>query len=162
VIGETARVDLGPFDIELSVDGDGIFALDKRVLNNTPFAWKQFVLQLSTGVGAGFVSCVPGDGLGFDDSLNNHDESGAFPNVVVEEDLIEFSGFLPPGGTARFVVFVATDTTGDHLVTVRQSAVNAAPARAPMLDASSLVVLVVVLSVLAGLQLHRTRGGVRP
>ena len=162
VIGETARVDLGPFDIELSVDGNGIFALDKRVLNNTPFAWKQFVLQLGTGVGAAFVASVPGDGLGFDGSLNNRDESGAFPNVVVEEDLIAFSGFLPPGGTARLVVFVATDTTVDHLVTVRQSAVNAAPARAPMLGESSLVVLVVVLAVLAGVQLHRTRGGVRP
>jgi hypothetical protein len=44
VIDETAKVDLGPFDIELSVSGNGVFAIDKSVLNDTGVAWAGFVL----------------------------------------------------------------------------------------------------------------------
>lgn len=163
VIDETANVDLGPFDIEMSVNGNGVFAIDKSVLNNTGVAWASFILELGTGVGAVFLPSPPGDGLGFDDSLNNRDESGAFPNAVVEEDRIVFSGLLPPGGTARFVVFVETDTPSAHLVTIRQiAALNAAPAGAPTLGPSSLALLVVLLGALACLQLRRTRGPAPP
>lgn len=157
VIDETAAVDLGPFDIELAVSGNGVFAIDKSVLNDTGFPWTGFVLQLGTQVGAAFLPSTPGDGLGFDDSLNNREESGAFPNAVVEEDRIVFSGLLTPGATARFVVFVTTDTPSAHLVTIRQIALNAAPARAPTLQPSLLALLVVLLGVLACLQLRRTR-----
>jgi len=96
VITETAQVDLGPFDIQLSVNGSGVFAIDKSVLNNTGSPWSRFVFELGTGVGAGFVPSTPGDGLGFDASLNNREETGAFPTAVVQEDSIVFSGLLVP------------------------------------------------------------------
>ena len=155
VIGETAKVDLGPFDIQLLIDGDGVFAIDKSVLNNTGVPWRQFVFQLGTGVGAAFVPSTSGDGLAFDDTLNNREESGAFPTAVVGKDRIVFSGLLPPGGTARFVVFVATTITADHLVTVRQIAATAAPAGAPVLGSWSLLGLVLLLGGLAAFQLRR-------
>jgi hypothetical protein len=156
VIQETAKVDPGPFDIQLLVDGDGVFAIDKSVLNNTGFPWRAFVLQLGTGVGDAFVASTPGDGLGFDSSLNNREETGAFPNAVVGEDRIAFGGLLAPGGRARFVVFVRTEDTTDHLVTIRQVIADAAPARAPMLQPWSLALLAAVLGVLACFRLRRT------
>jgi hypothetical protein len=161
LIGETAKVDLGPFDIQMLIDGNGVFAIDKSVLNTTGLAWRQFVLQLGTGVGAAFVPSTPGDGLAFDDALNNREESGAFPNAVVGEDRIVFTGLLAPGGTARFVVFVDTAIIPDHLVTVRQIAVSALPAGAPVLGPWSLFVLIVLLGVLACFRLRRgtVRGG---
>jgi hypothetical protein len=154
VIGETAKVDLGPFDIQLLIDGDGVFAIDKSVLNNTGVPWRQFVLQLGTGVGAAFVKSA-GDGNAFDDALNNREESGAFPSVFVGQDRIVFTGLLPPGGTARFVVFVATTITADHLVTVRQIAASTSPAGAPLLGPWSLGALVLLLGGLAAFQLRR-------
>jgi hypothetical protein len=157
VIDEAARIDLGPFDIELSVDGSGVFAVTKNVLNNTGVAWSQFIFELGTGVGAGFVPSTPGDGLGFDGSLNNREQTGAFPSAVVEEDRITFSGLLPPGATAQFVVFVTTDTTDPHLVTIRQSAVGTEPAGAPLLGGVSLALLIGVLVCVACLQLRRGR-----
>ena len=155
VIDETAVVDLGPFDIELLIDGNGEFAIDKSVLNDTGIAWTRFVLQLGTGVGAAFSPSTPGDGLRFDSNLNNRDESGAFPNKVVEEDRIVFSGLLPPGATAQFVFFVQTDEIHDHLVTIRQSALSADTAGAPVLQPWSLALLVVLLGVVAALRLRR-------
>jgi hypothetical protein len=155
VIDETAVVDLGPFDIELLIDGNGEFAIDKSVLNDTGIAWTRFVLQLGTGVGAAFSPSTPGDGLRFDSNLNNRDESGAFPNKVVEEDRIVFSGLLPPGATAQFVFFVQTDEIHDHLVTIRQSALSADAAGAPALQPWSLALLVVLLGGVAALRLRR-------
>lgn len=154
LIGETAKVDGGPFDIEVTVDGDGVFAVDKSVLNGTGFPWRGFVLQLGTGVGAAFVPSTAGDGLGFDDTQNNREESGAFPNAAVGEDRIGFSGLLPPGDTARFVVFVRTDTIPDHLVTIRQIALPVA-ASVPTLRPFALAALVAALGAVAALRLRR-------
>jgi len=156
VIGETAQTDLGPFDIQMLIDGDGTFAIDKTVLNNTGRPWTQFVLQLGTGIGGAFTPSTPGDGLGFNDGLNNREETGAFPHVLVGEDRILFSGLLPPGGTARFVVFVDTDIIEDHLVTIRQIASTASPAGAPLLRPWSLVMLVMLLGGLAVFRLRRS------
>ncbi len=154
VIDETARIDLGPFDIELLIDGDGEFAIDKSVLNNTDLAWKGFIFELGTGTGSSFVRSTQGDGLAFFTGLSNREETGAFPNAAVHEDRIEFTGALPQGGTARFVVFVHTSTIEDHLVTVRQIAVGAASS-APALSPWALAVLAVLLGGLAGFRLRR-------
>ena len=156
VIGETAKIDTGPFDIELLIDGDGEFAIDKSVLNNTGVAWKGFIFQLGTGTGASFVPSTQGDGLAFFTGASNREETGAFPNAVVHEDRIVFNGALLQGGTADFVVFVHTSTTEDHLVTVRQIA-TAAMTSAPVLSPWSLAVLAVLLGGLAGLRLQRPK-----
>ena len=154
VIAETAKVDPGPFDIQVLVDGNGVFAVDKSVLNGTGFPWDGFVLELGTGVGAAFVASTPGDGLGFDATENNRETTGAFPNAAVGEDRIAFSGLLGPGGTAHFVVFVQTDVIPDHLVTIRQVAITGA-ARAPLLSPWGLAVLALVLGGIAALRLRR-------
>jgi hypothetical protein len=155
-IDETAKRDLGPFDIELSIGFPGVFAIDKSVLNDTGVAWTRFVLELGTGTGAAFVLSPPGDGLGFDGSLDNRDASGAFPDAEVEEDRITFTGLLPPGETARFIAFVETDTP-TPLVTIRQRAV-AALTGAPLLSSPSIALLAVGLAALAALRLRgRTR-----
>jgi hypothetical protein len=156
-IRETAQVDLGPFDIELSLIGGGTFAIDKTVLNDTGVPWNGFVLQLGTGIGAAFVPSPPGDGLSFNSNLDNREETGAFPDAVVAEDRIVFSGFLPPGASARFVAFLTTDNPATQLATIRQSARSAAPAAAPAMGPALLAVLVVMLGTLAGLQLRRRR-----
>lgn len=158
VITETAKVDLGPFDLQLLIDGNGVFAVAKSVANNTGIAWTSFVLQLGSNLGAGFVPSTPGDGLGFDAGEDNRETTGAFPNAVVGEDRIVFSGFLPPGGSAQFVVFVSTATIGNHLVTIRQSAgATIGPAPAPLLTPSALIVLVIALALIAGRRLRRTQ-----
>ena len=154
-IEETAKGDTGPFDIELSVDGNGSFAIDKRVRNDTGVAWKSFVLQLGSGVGDGFAPSPPGDGLNFDAGENNREESGAFPTALVEEDRITFSGFLPPGATARFIVFVETDTDAPHLVTVRQIASVTQVAGAPTLQPWALASLALLLAAISCLRLRR-------
>jgi hypothetical protein len=159
VIGETAKTDNGPFDIELSIDGNGVFAIDKSVLNNTPgAAWRGFILQLGTGTGANFVPSTAGDGLGFDDGLNNREETGAFPQAVIGEDRIVFSGTLAQGGTARFVVFVSTDVIEDHLVTVRQIAIGATTP-APALSPPSLAILAVLLLGIGAFRIYRRQEG---
>jgi len=155
VITETAKVDFGPFDIQLRIDGNGVFAVDKTVANTTGLAWTSFVLQLGSNLGAGFVPSTPGDGLGFDAGENNRETTGAFPTALVGEDRIVFSGHLAPGDSARFVVFVSTNTIGNHFVTIRQSA-GAVSAPAPLLTPLALLVLVVTLGVGAILRLRRT------
>ena len=155
VIDETAKVDAGPFDIEVTVDGDGVFAVDKTVVNDTGFPWRGFVLTLGTGVGGAFVASTSGDGLGFDATADNREETGAFPNVAIAEDRITFTGFLAPGDTAHVVVFVRTATVADHLVTIRQLAQGPATAGAPTLQSWGLVALVGALGVLASRRLRR-------
>ncbi len=158
VIAETAKIDLGPFDLELLIDGNGVFAVDKTVINNTGVPWTSFVFQVGTNLGTAFVPSTPGDGLGFDAGENNRETTGAFPTAVVGEDRIVFSGLLPPGGSAHFVVFVSTATIGNHLVTVRQIAAAASGAApAPALAPSMLLVLVVALGAIALRRLRRTR-----
>ena len=73
---------------------------------------------------------------------------------MVEEDRITFSGLLAPGASAHFVVFVHTAEIGDHLVTVRQSAIQPS-ARAPLLSHGSLLGLAALLGVLASWRLRR-------
>jgi len=148
VINETAKIDTGPFDIAFSLtthNNDGQFAIDKSVLNNTGVAWQRFEMDLGTGSGAKFVPSTTGDGLYFVSTLDNHEETGAFPSVLVEEDRIVFTGFLPPGGTARFVVFVGTTTNDEPTVTVRQMATGGVH-QAPALDRWSLAALAILLS----------------
>ena len=116
VIEETAKIDLGPFDIDFPVapvGGSGQFAVDKTVLNNTGVAWHTFEMQLGAGLGANFVPSTAGDGLFFvTNGVNNHETTGAFPQVAITEDRIVFTGFLPPGGKAEFIVFVSTNAAG--------------------------------------------------
>jgi hypothetical protein len=154
VIGETAKIDRGPFDVEMTVDGDGVFAVDKTVVNNTGFPWRRFVMELGTGVGGAFVRSTGGDGLGFDASQNDREESGAFPMVTVSEDRIVFDGALAPGGSAHFVVFVSTNTIGNHLVTIRQLAPEAT-APVPVLQPWGLALLIAALAGLAAARLQR-------
>jgi hypothetical protein len=154
-IQETAKGDTGPFDIELSANGDGIFAIDKRVRNDTGVAWKTFVLELGTGIGNSFVASTAGDGLNFDAGQNNREETGAFPTAIVEEDRITFSGFLPPGATARFIVFVETDEDDPHVLTVRQDAEAVAVAGAPAVQPWALGGLAAALAIIATLRLRR-------
>jgi hypothetical protein len=156
VIGETAQTDTGPFDITFTLSDSGDFALDKSVLNNTGVTWQRFEMQLGTGSGPSLVSSTAGDGLSFVTSLNNHEETGAFPNVVVEEDRIVFSGFLAPGGTAHFVVFVRTNINVQHTVTLRQLAVATTTA-APALTPWSLGVLAVLLAGFGSVRLRRLK-----
>jgi len=154
LIGETAKIDLGPFDIELSVGDAGELAFDKTVLNNTGENWNAFRLLLGTGTGANFVPSTALDGLSFVASLNNREDTGAFPNVLVEEDRIFFTGALAVGGTARFVVFVNTQVDEPHTVTLRQVAIGTS-APAPVMGRWSLAVLILLLGGLASLKLRR-------
>jgi len=124
VIDETAQVDTGPFDIQLDFDDNGILAIDKTVLNDTGLDWDRFELQLATGLGPGFVPSTAFDGLGFTEivGLANREETGAFPDVVIEEDRLLFTGALADGETANFVLFVDSSTDGAHSITLRQIA----------------------------------------
>lgn len=155
VIDETAKTNNGPFDITFTLDDDGQFAVDKTVLNDTGVAWSRFEMRLGTGSGASFVPSTTGDGLFFVAQLANQETTGAFPDVVVEEDRIVFSGFLAPGGTAHFVVFVSTAVNDEHTVTLRQSAVRTVPIGAPLLGPGALALLVGLLFVVGSLRALR-------
>ena len=156
LMNESAKGDPGPFDIQLQIDGNGTFAVDKTVLNNTGFPWKGFILQLGTGVGAGFVPSTAGDGLGFNPSEDNRETTGAFPDLAFGEDRLAFSGMLAPGGSAHFVVFVDTDITTTHNVTIRQIALTGT-APAPLLSPSGLLALTFALAAIAALRLRSSR-----
>jgi len=147
VIDETAQVDLGPFDIKLTLNGDGVFAIDKSVSNHTGRDWGRFVMELGTGSGTGFVPSTASDGIGFDEFSNNRDDSGAFANVFVEEDRIQFAGFLAEGDMARFVVFITTNTQAAHRITLRQRALPG-PVAVPALNHVGLIVMVLMLLLL--------------
>jgi len=156
VIDETAKIDTGPFDIAFTLSDSGQLAVDKTVLNNTGVAWTRFEMQLGTDSGATFVPSTTGDGLSFVAELDNHEETGAFPNVIVEEDRVVFTGFLPPGGTARFVVFIDTNVDVEHTVTLRQIAAGATRP-APALGPWSLAVSALLLGGLGVLRLRRRK-----
>lgn len=159
VLGETAKLDQGPFDVQLSSDDDGVFALDKTVLNDTGAVWRSFTIQLGSGLGGTFAASTAGDGLGFNAAQNNREETGAFPDVTVAEDVITFRGTLPPGESARFIVFITTNTNGPHLLTVRQSAGAARAVGAPALDRWALVLLSALLAATAWMALRRSAPG---
>jgi len=149
MLGETAQVDTGPFDIAFVLDltsDRGQLAIDKTVLNSTGVPWQTFEMQLGTGSGASFVPSTTGDGLSFVSTLTNQETTGAFPNVVVEEDRIVFSGFLAPGATAHFVVFVGSATAENF--TLRQLAVGrpSAGVSAPTMSRWSLALLAILLA----------------
>lgn len=136
-LNETAKLDTGPFDIAFSLltrSSRGQFAIDKTVVNNTGVPWQRFEMTLGTALGAAFAPSSTGDGAYFVTTLDNREETGAFPNVAVSEDRLVFAGFLPPGGTARFIVFAGSTIADAPTVTVRQVAVGAgvpAPAMRP-------------------------------
>lgn len=161
VIDETAKLNNGPFDIAFTLSEAGVFAVDKTVLNNTGVPWRRFVMQLGTGMGATFTPSTTGDGLFFISQQNNHEETGAFPDVTVEEDRVIFSGFLAPGGTAHFIVFVRTNDDTQHTVTLRQSAVGVAAVGAPLLRPWALAVLILVLMFVASTRILRSQPGRR-
>jgi hypothetical protein len=154
VIDETAQVDRGPFDITFMLSREGQFAVDKTVLNDTGVPWTSFEMRLGTGSGASFVPSTTGDGLFFVPQLPNREESGAFPDLVVEEDRLVFRGFLAPGGTAHFIVFVNTNAAGEPTVTLRQFAVSRAVG-APLLGPWVLAFLVVLLPLVGALRRGR-------
>ncbi len=122
LINETAKVDLGPFDIELALETADTIGVNKTVLNDTGADWNSFVMELGTTVDGAFVPSTDGDGLGFLDSADYpiREETGAFPGVVIEEDRLVFSGFLADGDTANFIAFIQSNTQGNHKFTLRQ------------------------------------------
>lgn len=130
VIDETAKVDLGPFDIELALNIPKELGVDKTVLNDTGARWQQFVLELGTTVGGEFFPSTVGDGLTFVDTANFpvREETGAFPSVMVEEDRVVFNGQLDDAQSAHFIVFIDSNTMGAHKFTLRQYAVVPEPA----------------------------------
>lgn len=154
LFNETAKVDNGPFDIELLVLFSGEFAIDKTVLNNTGTDWRAFRLELGTGVGPNFVPSTTGDSLSFISALNNREDTGSFPDVEVDEDRILFTGSAAPGDSPRFIAFVRSNTGSQHTFTIRQVAIGAA-APAPVLNAWALAALVAVLVTLASLRIRR-------
>jgi hypothetical protein len=107
IIDETAT-DTGPFDIgfQLTPPGFGLVAILKNVLNDSGTTWTAFEMQLGAGLGDQFVISPPGDNLLFDAASAHAETSGAFPNLIYDEDRLLFSGFLADGDTANFVVFV--------------------------------------------------------
>ena len=156
VINETAKGDTGPFDIAFSLmthSTRGQFAIDKTVVNNTSVTWRSFEMQLGSGSGAGFVPSTTGDSMYFVDALNIHEATGAFPSVQVQEDRIVFTGSLPPGGSARFIVFVGTTVDDAPVVTLRQLAVGGQAA--PVLDEWALAMLAALLAASGWLTLRR-------
>jgi hypothetical protein len=155
-IDETAKRDNGPFDCKLTIDGDGVFAIDKTVVNETGTDWARFIMELGTGLGVSFVPSAGGDGLGFSSSDDNREETGAFPEVMIGEDRIVFTGFLAAGGTARFIVFVGTDVPSPHMITVRQKAIVARVA-APAMRPWAAAVAVLLLCLIAGFRSRVTR-----
>ena len=139
----------------VSEPDNGSFAIDKTVQNDTGSDWVQFILELGTGSGGSFVPSAPSDGLGFVPTNDTREETGAFPNLLLSEDRIVFTGFLANGGTARFIVFISTDTQTEHTITLRQTALNRQAAAAPALHPSALALLALLLGCLAFLQLRR-------
>lgn len=153
-IAETAKIDTGPFDIELLVTDRGEFAIDKTVVNETGTDWRGFIFQLGTGIGPNFVPSGDGDSLSFLSALNNREDTGAFPEVMVEEDRIVFSGSLERGESPRFVVFLRSNTGGQHRFTIRQIALSVA-APAPALGTWAMAVLMLALATVAARGLRR-------
>jgi hypothetical protein len=153
LIEEIAKVDKGPFDIVLTPDDNGTFAIDKTVMNDTGMAWTGFVMELGTGSGAGFVPSGNANQLGFVQALNNREETGAFPGVQVQGSRIVFSGALPPGGTANFIAFAQTATNATHTITLRQRAL--CPEPVPAMETWALSILVLMLGASAACRLRR-------
>jgi hypothetical protein len=152
LIDEIAKVDKGPFDIALTLDDNGSFAIDKTVVNNTGANWTGFVMELGTGSGPGFVPSANVGQLGFQEAFNNREDTGAFPNVTVQGNRIVFTGALPAGGTAHFIVFAQSGTNAEHTITLRQRALCEEPV--PALHPWALVTLVLLLAAIGGLR-HR-------
>ena len=73
------------------------------------------------------------------------EDTGAFPNVIVSEDSISFTGSLDSGDSANFVFFAVTGVQQSHTVTVRQSAVYAQPI--PALDEWALMMMALLLAI---------------
>jgi hypothetical protein len=125
VLDETAT-SAGPFDIEFELDDDGVFAVNKTVLNDSGVAWTGFTLEVGTGLGGNFLPTQDTNVRRFENPSNlTHDDSGAFPVVNFSQPLITFTGALAPGESAEFVFFVTTLVNGEHMTTVRQSAILA-------------------------------------
>ena len=157
VLNETAKVDTGPFDIAFSLSTTstlGQVAIDKTVVNNTGVPWQRFEMTLGTALGAAFTPSSTGDGAYFVTTLDNREETGAFPDVAVSEDRLVFTGLLPPGGTARFIVFVGSTIEDRPTVTVRQVAVGAVVST-PAMGQWPLAALVLALTVVGWLTSRR-------
>jgi MYXO-CTERM domain-containing protein len=123
---ETAKDNLGPFDIEFTLDENGTFAVDKTVLNNTGVHWTDFELLLGFGLGDDFVPSSEGDSLSFINFPSTREETSAFSGAAFDRDRIFFSGGLDDGEEARFIAFISSGTDGEHSITLRQNAFTAA------------------------------------
>ena len=157
VLNETAKLDTGPFDIAFSLGTRttrGQFAIDKTVLNNTGVPWQRFGMTLGTDLGAAFTPSGADDGGYFVTTLDNRKETGALPTVAGSEDRLVFTGFLPPGGSARFIVFLGSTIAAEPIVTVRQVAVGAA-VPAPAMRQWPLAALALALAVVGWLTSRR-------
>ena len=141
-IDETA-VDLGSFDIELALSFGLEVGVDKTVLNDSGDDWKNFVMELGTTVNGEFIPSTAGDGLGFIESANfpNREETGAFPNVFVEEDRLVFTGDLHDGFSAQFITFIDSDTLDPHAFTLRQFAVIPEPGSLTLFGVGAVLLL---------------------
>jgi hypothetical protein len=156
-IEETAKTDLGPFDIEIHMDDDSIGAMiEKTVENNTGVPWTRFTVELGTGFGANFVAAMAP--LAFQPGSAS-ETSGALPDVQVSSNLIPFTGFLPAGATAHVVFQVNFGpVVAPFNFVLRQSATagGAVGGAAPALGPEMLLALMALLGTLGALKLRRT------
>ena len=153
IIDETAQVDTGPFDIAFDLithSQVGQLAIDKTVHNNTGVDWQSFEMLLMPATTSYFVT-----------DLTNTETTGAFPNVTVVGNHIVFTGLLPAGGTAHFIVFVGTTVNDEPTVTLRQIANTRVNAPAPLLGHWSLASLALLLFGLAALRLRMPKAARR-
>lgn len=120
---DEGAVSPGPFDIEFSLDDNGVFAVDKTVQNDTELTMTGFTLEVGTGTGADFVPSANTALLQFTNEGLTEETTGAFPDMTFGATLISFDGSLAPGASANFVFFVSTNSGGLHEVTVRQRAI---------------------------------------
>ncbi len=120
---DEGAVSPGPFDIEFSLDDNGIFSVDKTVQNDTKLPMVGFTLEVGTGTGPDFVASANASILQFTNEGLTEETTGAFPVVDFTSTLISFDGLLAPGASANFVFFVLTNTSRAHEVTVRQRAI---------------------------------------
>lgn len=99
-------VGIGPIDIEFTVvpsGGTTEYSFVEGVQNSTGIDWTSYCMQLGFGVGDDFVPSPSGDGLDFDAPDYNspfffEPYGGApFPDVIVNEDLVEASGGVQGG-----------------------------------------------------------------
>lgn len=124
---------IGPVDLVFDViDSGGVteYAVIEGVTNNTGLDWGSYHIELSFGVGAGFVKSASGDGLDFDSpdydsTFDFNPLPGFFPTVnVTEDDIIATGGVMAYLAYAGDFVFHVDVPDGITSFTIRQSPIE--------------------------------------